>query len=92
MEVLLGFLRGGDGAAGGMSSVGHWGEGETRLTVVAVVDLVMIASLLFWRAIFRRFERLGFEVNWVFAPRPDNGIAADRDPYTILSTYLFWQG
>lgn len=44
-----------------------------------VVDFVA-ASLLLWRAIFRRLDRLGFvEVNCELAVSPDNEIVVDMN-------------
>jgi hypothetical protein len=54
------------------------------LTVV-IVAVFALASLLFWRASFRRLERLGFEVSWVVDPSPDIDIAVDSEPWHMLT-------
>lgn len=45
--------------------------------------VLVTASLLFCKAYFRRFERLGFEVSWVEGASPESGNAVDRELFRI---------
>lgn len=59
-EELVPFRVGDEGA--GTVEPRHCAACEATLTVVTVVDFAL-ASLLFWSAILRRFERFGLEVS-----------------------------
>lgn len=74
-EDALGAFRGGEGADGGTCEPRHWDCCEPVVIVVMVVFVTV--SLLFCKAYFRRFERLGLEVSWM----DDSGSAVDREGY-----------
>lgn len=60
-DDVLGAFRGGESADGGIWEARHC---DCCVLVVTVVMVVLLtASLLFCNANFRRFERLGFDVN-----------------------------
>ena len=74
-EAVLAGLRGGDDAAAGMFEPRHCEDCDTKLTVVTVEGF----PVLFWRAIFRRLERFGFDVNCVLAVRLEGWITVDDE-------------
>ena len=76
-DDMLGAFLGGDGAVGGICDPRHCDCCGPAVTVVMVV--LLTTSLLFCKAYFRRFERLGFEVSWVVGASPESGNAADKE-------------
>ena len=82
-EEVLGPFFGGDEGCG-IVDPRHWEACDATFTVVIVVAFTLV-SVLFCMAVFRRFKRFGFEVNWLLDPKPGIGIAVESDPLIAVS-------
>ena len=78
---MLGAFLGGEDAVGGICDPRHCDCCGPAIPFIMVVFVT--ASLLFCKAYFRRFERLGFEVSWVVDASPESGNATDRELFHI---------